>query len=477
MQNNLTAEQLSTIRAKCLRIIDGFEHRGVLRESDIREWVGQVVGEHGEQAPWHATRASGFGGSDIGVLVRNYSGFRADHMASAHDIVEAKLLRSTPMKSTGDLERGHFMEPLHAGMYYKKWGAKRDEWAFNALAKAQGPRTWMRYSPDEVALIPSSEPNPNLGGEYFVRVLADYKAPRVVDESDEIHFQYSCQLHQGAIICALNGIHLDGLQLSQFDWAAFRLKDDVVPYDVETAEQILAAGDHYWACVQRGEIPHYVHKPRLANADDFIAEHAELGQRLAQVKALSNAFKDEVDRLTEELAEHVKPLHLGPTKLQLGDLAISSIALIDHEKINKALSRDELTALRKRGRSDPKFDTDAMAAKLREHGVDATQYQLQHVEAEPAYELLKEKGLDPEQFMKESLRMAPSKLLVEKAREIAKEASAPPPKQAPQVEEPESLEGVETANESAAPVEAQQADEFVDSEGSSTERQSPRVAA
>lgn len=412
----------AAVKARCLEVIDRFKHREALREDDIRHWVREVVGVHGDAAVWHAVRASGFGGSDIGVLVRNHQGHRADHQASAHDIVMSKLLRSLPDEDSGHLRRGHENEPRHAQAFYAKYGCARDVEAFAALSAAQGPRVWMRYSPDEVVLMASAHPNPSLGGRKVVRVLADYKAPSKVEDGDEIAFQYSCQLHQGAMICAKAGIHLDGLLLSQFDWAGWRLKDDRVEYSPELARMILAAGDHYWGFVMAGQVPPYVLTPRFEQQDEFVHRFGAKAQRLAQILAVAKVFDDEAKSEAQEIKLALEDVRLAGSRLQMGDLTVTAVAVIDHGKVARALDKlgvthSERAALRKGG-GEVSYDVDGMAEKLRELGVDPVQFRNDKFDAEKVYMFLAQRGMDPESLMSEQVRMKTSQHLKEQALEV-----------------------------------------------------------
>lgn len=414
MENTNEAEK---IKSQCYAVIDRFQHRAALQDDNIRYWVANVVKDHGEAAVWHATRAGGFGGSDIGVLVRNYNGHRADHMNSAHDIVASKLLKTLPSEDTGDLRRGHENEPAHAKRFYTKYSADRDVGAFEKLSSAVGLRPWMRYSPDDVVLIPSKNPNPSLGGAYFRRFLIDYKAPRRVEEDDSIAFQYACQLHQGAMICAKAGVHLDGLMLSQFDWANWELKDDNLPYDSDLAKMILQAGDHYHQFVMKGELPPYIMTPRFEREAEFVDAFGKKAQRLAHLMAAAKAFEDEAKLLGDELRNSFKDVRLAGKKMQLGDLSVTAVAMVDHEKVNQLLSKEEVKANRKKG-VKPDYNTESMAAKLKSLGGDPEDYRIDKVDAEKVYDFMVEKGLDPEQFMTEQIRTKVADHLKEAAKEL-----------------------------------------------------------
>jgi len=448
----------SALKQRCREIIDRFHHREALREEDIRGWVGEVVGVHGEAATWHAARASGFGGSDIGVLVRNFNGHRADHQVSAHDIVASKLLKSLPTEDSGDLRRGHENEPVHALKYYAKYAAKRDDVAFDTLTKSQGLRRWMRYSPDDVVLLAVDRPNPALGGAYARRLLIDYKAPRVVEEDDAIAFQYACQLHQGAMICAKAGVHLDGLMLSQYDWANWELKDDHVAYDASLSRLILQAGDHYFDYVMRGEIPPYIFTPKFDREQEFVEAMGEQAQRLAHLLAVSKAFKDASEALANDIRDHFKGVRLAGKRMQLGDLGVLGVSLPDHVKINALLSREAAAAVRKKG-SEPAYDFAAMAAKLKEYGCDAMDYRVDKVDAEKAFAILADLGHDPEQLMTEQIRFTPAEHLKEAAQQLVRDSF------------PRDLAG-SAANEDLAVVTAQENVR----EGQFAERPAPRTA-
>lgn len=411
------------IAARCRQIIDSHQHREVLKEADIRGWIADVVGRFGDMAIWHAVRAGGFGGSEIGVLVKNHAGVRGDHMQSAHDIIEGKLLRRVPDEETSVLARGHDNESRHAEFFWKKYGCQRDQAAFSALSNAQGKHPWMRYSPDEVVLLPASQPNPALGGQKLQRWLADYKAPTTVDQSEKVSFQYVCQLHQGAILCAEQGIHLDNLVLSQFDWANWGLKDDQIVYDPELSQQIVVAGDHYWDMVLRAEVPRYVVRPRFDGEQALREAFGEKAQRLAQMLATQKALAEQTDALKAELREALKDQRMAGTRLALGELNISAAVSVDDDKVAEVVPEENFEAtyasLRKKG-SAATYDSKAMAAKLRELGIALKPFAQLDFDGDKAFGWLLDNGYDPEKFMTESLRMAPAEQLVEQARDLIK---------------------------------------------------------
>jgi hypothetical protein len=426
---NQSGRSQSEIEKHCISIIDGHAHRGAIREADLRLWVREVVAAHGEAATWHAVRAGGFGGSEIGVLVRNHSGARADHQASAHDIVEGKLLRRMPLEDSGPLRRGRDNEARHAQWFCAKYGAQRDQESFTELSSGVGLRPWMRYSPDELALIPVDQPNPALGGQRLARWLVDYKAPTVVDDSDEVKFQYACQLHQGAIICAKMGIHLDGLMLSQFDWAAWQLKDDHVPYDPELSRMILQAGDHYWDYVLKGEVPAYVVRPRFEGEADLRKAWETQANQIARLKAMQSAIEDMLEPVEQALRTHLESFRMSGARCTVGDLSISAASKVDLQGVIDAMPEQEgealLSGLTKKG-SSTTFDAKAMEAHLRSMGVPMKQFAKARLDEAKVYEWAVSAKLDPEAFITESVRFSPSEDLKQRARDSVRQAFGQP---------------------------------------------------
>jgi hypothetical protein len=414
---SLSTEEIKTL---CQKALDSAPHRNVLSDDDMRTWIRAVVGSHGEAAIWHAQRACGFGGSEIGVLVRNHLGHRADHQNSAHDILASKLLKSVPQEDAGDLRRGHENEPLHAQRFYAKHGAVRDQVAFNLLSKATGLRPWMRYSPDDVVVIPTADANPRLNGKKLRRLLIDYKAPRNVDSNEFIAFQYSCQLHQGAMICAAQGIHLDGLMLSQYDWAGWRLKDDYVAYDPELAMLILEAGDHYHSFLMRGLVPSYIVTPRFDQSEAYEQRYSPYAQRYAYLAAIESAASEEKEKAAQVLKQGLEGKRLAGTRIIMDCLSIAAANVINSEAIRKLLPTDDIAALRKSGPVE--YDQDALANAFKELGGNPTDFRVKKLDPEKTFAHLVAQGYDPEALMHEQIRMRISPQIKSEAQAMIAQA-------------------------------------------------------
>lgn len=401
------------------RVVDALPQREAIREEDARAWVQEVVGVHGELALWHAVRLGGFGGSEIGALVRNLHGERADHGLSARDIVAAKLMRSVPTQDSAHLRRGHDNEALHAQRFWAKWGAQRDEQAYEALKQAKGSHPWMRYSPDDVVRMPLVLRQDEEGNLRLVRSkkpalwLIDYKAPSQVDPSAKVAFQYAAQLHQGAILGVEAGLSLDGMMLSQFDWANWALKDDVVPWDEQLGADIVRAGDHYWDHVLRAELPPYVVAPKWQEDPRYVQAMAEAARTYAALAALADAARERADLLRSHLLQPLAGKRLGPARIDFEDassgkiLTVAAQRVLDKELAQQLLPPEALALCEKK---EAEYDAEAMVRYLRQQGVDLEPFKRRKLDADKVFEVASGLGLDPHRLVREQivLRVAPA---------------------------------------------------------------------
>jgi hypothetical protein len=409
------------IAAKVWGIVNALPHRGAILESDARAWVDEVVGLHGQAAIWHAIRLNGVGGSEIGVLVRNRAGVRADHQASAHDIVAGKLMRKAPTETSGHMTRGHENEEPHSRRFYAKYGASRDLEAYNALTAAKGRRAWMRYSPDDVVQMPvmllrdtEGVFYPSLRGEHNKRWLIDYKAPSKIDSSDEIAFQYACQLTQGAILCAEAGIELHGMMLSQFDWANWALKDDVVVWDQSLGELVLDAGDYYWDYVLKGQVPDYIRTEEMVGMEEYSQEYLKAADMFANLVALADASKKRAEEIRVTLLEPVKNKRLMGQKITFGltgspILTMGSKQMLDREAVQKAFTPEQLAACS----GTVTYDEKLMLAHLRSINANLEPFKKYDLDATKVYAMAAKEGLDGEVLVAEQLTLAASKAVKE----------------------------------------------------------------
>lgn len=414
-QNNRVDE----ITTKVWSLVDALPQREAIAESDASAWVSEVVALHGEAAIWHAIRLNGFGGSEIGVLVRNRAGVRADHQASAHDIVAGKLMRKAPTETSGQMTRGHENEEPHSRRFYAKYNAFRDVDAYERLKAAQGKCPWMRYSPDDVVQMPVRLER-DVAGSFYPssratqnhRWLIDYKAPSQIDESDEVAFQYACQLTQGAILCAEAGIELDGMMLSQFDWANWALKDDAVLWDQSLGEMVLDAGNFYWNdFVLRGAVPKYIRKQEAEGLDSYKDAYLIAAEMHANLSALADAAKKRADEIRPLILAPLHNKRLVTEKISFGAVGAPSMKMaakqmMDRGAIEKLFTPEQRLACAAKGKHV--YDTDKLVEHMRALNVDLKQFRKPDLDPSKVYAMAEQLGLDADDLVKEQITMSAS---------------------------------------------------------------------
>ena len=401
--------------------IDLLPQRDAIENDDMNQWIDYVANVMPKEALWHATRASGVGGSEIGGLVKNYLGHRADFMFSAHNWAQDKLLRRHPEPSGGALRRGIEMEDVHRQRFHETYGATRDIDAFRALGASHSKgREYLRYSPDDI--IDFKTPTVIDVGERQIevqgRILIDYKCPTTVN-TDGASFQYACQLHQGALIAEENGIELSGTLLSQWDLTNWTIYNDLVAINPELQELIKKASDYYWNSVLNGDVPNYIHAQRYSLDEEVKSEWSQAVERFSMVNALKTQLDNEAKGLRSIIEEG---LALGSERLDSqqvvfdGVLKISASSRMDEEKIRNALPKEAVEAIEVKNKTTS-YDTAALVRYVKEQGIDVKPFRIANkIDPEKAYNALAEYGLNPEEYISESRRFLVDKAISTKAK-------------------------------------------------------------
>ncbi|WP_419629918.1 hypothetical protein [Thiolapillus sp.] len=249
-----------------------------IKDESIDRYLKVVSNDPEHNALWHIRRLTGWGGSEIGTLVANYRGMRST-FTSARDLVAQKLLMQPPQKADNLMRRGNLLEPVIAEIARRDFNATRDEESLNAIqaameAQQTGEHEWMRVYPDDVLLINGK------------RILTDYKAPTEAPTSLETSLEYACQLHQGAHLLLQEGIKLDGMAIFYYNHAKGEIMPVQVPWDQQLYDDMLVAGDYYWDCVLKGELPPYITPEREALPEYTEEQAAELGRRIEETASL-----------------------------------------------------------------------------------------------------------------------------------------------------------------------------------------------
>lgn len=208
----MTLEELEAAKKQSWDIINTLPQRALIPPERIAKWIDTMAMREPERLVWHATRQSGFSGSEVGTLVENIRGRRA-HFGSARKLVMQKLFMMTPDMPNEHMMRGIEMEDMHRVKFMKLWNATRDVAAYDALSNARGRYPFLRYSPDDVVIIQGN------------RVLVDYKSPSNVADEEEYDFDYQCQINLGADIMNHIGMPPSHGLLSRLSWTEWRCVD------------------------------------------------------------------------------------------------------------------------------------------------------------------------------------------------------------------------------------------------------------
>ncbi|MFZ1643623.1 MAG: YqaJ viral recombinase family protein, partial [Candidatus Contendobacter sp.] len=220
--------------------------------------------------PRQIQRLSGFGASEIGVLVGERRG-EYSPFATAREICAAKLLRALPAPPTGPMQRGLELEPHTRHLFLRQTGARPLPDLRQAVV-AHRPRDhgWLLATPDDLV---------TLNGKMLV---VDYKAP--AEPPTAVSLEHACQLHQAALVAEDRGIRIEGLVLVALNLREWTVDTFLVERDPALDGEILAAGQHYWRdCVLQGELPPWPQRDAASRALALVDLPAAAKAALEQV--------------------------------------------------------------------------------------------------------------------------------------------------------------------------------------------------
>jgi len=361
----------------------------------VEQWLADVARADPQRLLWHARRLRGFGGSETGTLVANRRGAPGDFGESARHVIERKLLLAPVRRPTADQRRGLDMEPLiqhHFMTQFASLDARRDEAAYQAIATGVGPLPYLRYSPDDVAV---------LGGR---RYLIDYKSPTQVDLMDDgsapVMFGYGVQLHTGRLVAQQQGVPIDGMLLVQWDIKRWMPVVTEVEHDPALGEEIVEAcrfyRDVYWT---RGVPPPPFDRP----AFDLQRLPAETSRQIAVCASRFALLGSAAARLTEaqerERAAALALLHgyrlTDKARLDLPDVSVSMSPAFDIAGARQALQEQQVPAA-------------AIEAAVREPVMRKKQPVLA-LDPAKLERVMRERGIDPAEVMSAQMSESPER--------------------------------------------------------------------
>lgn len=187
----ISTEQRAEITQQVSEIVNALPQRGVIPDEVAERWIDGIVKQDPERAVWHAWRAYGIGGSEIGELVAQAVGLPATYN-TLEEISKAKLLLTLPSRENIHMARGTAMEPLAERVYWAATGDKsilhKPEIA-NKFAQGHPQHQWLKGNPDDVA-----------NNQQFGRVITDFKVRSNLNPEEGYKLINICQLHWYGLI-------------------------------------------------------------------------------------------------------------------------------------------------------------------------------------------------------------------------------------------------------------------------------------
>ena len=356
---------------------------------------------------WHIKRASGIGGSEIGVAAMELSG-GVDPFETMHGIVRKKLLLEPPSAQNAAMEIGSILEDHVRGKFRAfmdntvpgRWSVDRRAEALLTTKPQKPLRPWLVGNPDEVFLF---------DGRRFV---ADYKVTISDQEGyskSEVPTRYVFQLHHYALALEQHSLSTDSLLLVPYykdSEGFFKMACLNVSRDKEIERQLIEAGDHCWKLVLDGVVPPLPKAVVFDISDASIKSRLETAARnFAAYDAVASAaykqaavYKEEIQNILSE-----NPVN-DSGSIPLG--GVVNVSVSSSLNLNKAVSflGDRAKGAEIPGEVDPAKVIDWAQAQ----GFDLSPFRQVAHDPERLKALLFEAGVTEESypgFLGESLRI------------------------------------------------------------------------
>ena len=326
--NNMDTESLKEVMRD--RIAEKPQY-GWIQDHHIESWIDRVLANEPERALWHVDRLGGFGGSDMGTLIKHLDGRNGD-FTTVPQIIAGKLCVAAPSKGDKHTRRGQRMESVVQDFFEKQMEDEgRSIKSLEVLRKSaiedadNDVYPWMRSSLDEFYEIDGK------------KVIVDFKAPstdvitKYRREIERLHAagegefeknfvpklsvreglgmskldfdDYIVQLHHYYEDARIKGVDADELWLAVFDYAAAEVAVFKIEIDHDVVAKLTEAGNHFWEnYVLTGKIPEPV-KHDVVQADDISEEVLEQADMFAASDLSSKQLARKADELKSKLIE------------------------------------------------------------------------------------------------------------------------------------------------------------------------------
>lgn len=327
----------ATLHEQVKSVIDTLPQRGVIPDAVAERWISGIIEMDPERAVWHARRAAGIGGSEVGELLRRDLGMQ-QLFKSPEQISREKLLLDLPEPDNPYIRRGRELERLAQRVYERLTGRSsvKDKAQYRAIFDQ--PHKHYPFAvgnPDDI-----NETDQGI-------VIPDYKVRSSLDWSADIDLNYSGQCHwYGSIYTSRAEVSgeavsidhyalaeldipnnlLDGLlerlqdpkvsedecdqmiermaaQVAEWNIRGFGMKVTAFDHDPQLANDLFAAAQKLWDGYVLEGVPYYETR-QLQEPDAEVRERVQqLTRELGDARVAQKAAEDTNARCTSELSE------------------------------------------------------------------------------------------------------------------------------------------------------------------------------
>lgn len=211
-----------------------FPHANQLKQKDLKSWLVEVGASDPSRIYWHLDRATGIGGSDIGVLLLEAMGQTPPFGRTGVQLANDKLLKNTPEAPLPHMMRGIYLEEPLIEAIINIYGGTRDLFSEKAIQEADVPNR-----------------NGNVDFYWSLtgqKILVDTKVPISATEAENTGsdnaklFSYKSQVHHYDLIGESLGIKADKLVIAELD-VPVELADQwvsIIKSDSENGKSLVA---------------------------------------------------------------------------------------------------------------------------------------------------------------------------------------------------------------------------------------------